>query len=408
MSDLAWLHGVRLKYGPAVSLVDLSAGGAQIETEGHRLAPGTTVAIEIATRSGDFVVPSRIVRCHVTGISRHTLYRGALAFKRPFTFSEMNDTSAREADRNPVHEYARLVMALRRLSGSSGFASAETGLIGMGDATLAAVLTLMESPAGRRAGASFSRELSRLFTVITDAIEAGDCDDSQLSDELAEQLRRAVPARSIRLVDRTLPVLQTQDAICIDIATEHQPASKLLVEFPRSCRLEEWHFQLLKAAALLIALVKEVQRVRDLAEQRAREDALVNRPGWHRIVARYRDGRMIKGFGRDFFPAKGQVHIWPVVDGPPTARITIHLAHLKAVFFVHNLEGGEPGVGAATGVNQLGRTIEVTFLDGEVLAGTTLNYSAEGPGFFLIPSKPETNNLRVFAVNSAVSHVRFP
>src|SRR5262245_9654703 len=147
MSDLSWLHGVRLKYGPLVSLIDLSAGGAQIETVGHRLHPGATVAIEIATRSGDFVVPSRIVRCQVAGISVHTLYRGALSFKRPITFPEMNETSAREADRNPIHEHARLAMALRRLSGSGGPVS-PSGLIGVGDSALAAVLDLIESPAG--------------------------------------------------------------------------------------------------------------------------------------------------------------------------------------------------------------------------------------------------------------------
>src|SRR5216684_128045 len=37
ISELAWLNQVRVKYGPAVSLIDLSSGGAQIETASYRL-----------------------------------------------------------------------------------------------------------------------------------------------------------------------------------------------------------------------------------------------------------------------------------------------------------------------------------------------------------------------------------
>ena len=43
LSELAWLTQVRVKYGPDVSLIDLSAGGAQIETTSYRLKPGSTV-----------------------------------------------------------------------------------------------------------------------------------------------------------------------------------------------------------------------------------------------------------------------------------------------------------------------------------------------------------------------------
>ena len=47
-------------------------------------------------------------------------------------------------------------------------------------------------------------------------------------------------------------------------------------------------------------------------------------------------------------------------------------------------------------------------MDGEVVRGTTLNYTVEGSGFFLSPHEPRGNNLRIFVVHDAVRHVQFP
>jgi hypothetical protein len=54
-----------------------------------------------------------------------------------------------------------------------------------------------------------------------------------------------------------------------------------------------------------------------------------------------------------------------------------------------------------------GRRLEVTFLDGEVLVGSTMNYQPHGPGFFLLPADPGSNNLRTFVVSGSTRHVRF-
>ena len=129
--------------------------------------------------------------------------------------------------------------------------------------------------------------------------------------------------------------------------------------------------------------------------------------GWHRLVVRYNDGRMLKGFGRDYYPAKGQVHIWQAPDGPPQSRISVQLSHLKAVFFVHDFEGATGVELPAAGANA-GRQINVTFVDGEAMAGRTLNYRADGPGFFMTPTDAATNNHRIFVVNNAVRTVQFP
>ncbi|MBN2246011.1 MAG: hypothetical protein JW755_09220, partial [Candidatus Aminicenantes bacterium] len=123
-----------------------------------------------------------------------------------------------------------------------------------------------------------------------------------------------------------------------------------------------------------------------------------------KVVARYIDGRIVKGLSQDFFPNKDRFHVYPA-DKSSGEAAEIFLKELKAVFFVRDfvgnfqynerkeyLEGDKPS----------GRKIEVTFKDGEVLVGTTLGYDPSRPGFFLFPADPKSNNVRVFAVTTAV------
>ena len=49
----------------------------------------------------------------------------------------------------------------------------------------------------------------------------------------------------------------------------------------------------------------------------------------------------------------------------------------------------------------------VTFIDDEVLVGTTLNYRPDGCGFMVTPLDLASNNERVFVVSQSVRHVQF-
>ena len=61
----------------------------------------------------------------------------------------------------------------------------------------------------------------------------------------------------------------------------------------------------------------------------------------------------------------------------------------------------------AKGENVSGLKLELTFADGEVLAGSALlGYDPKRQGNFLIPADQKSNNTRVFAVSSAVKSVR--
>jgi hypothetical protein len=128
-----------------------------------------------------------------------------------------------------------------------------------------------------------------------------------------------------------------------------------------------------------------------------------------KVVARYIDGRIVKGLSQDFFPNKDRFHVYPA-DKSSGEAAEIFLKELKAVFFVRDFVGDSQyneRKEYVEGDKPSGRKIEVTFKDDEVLVGTTLGYDPSRPGFFLFPVDPKSNNIRVFAVTTAVKKVRF-
>jgi hypothetical protein len=121
------------------------------------------------------------------------------------------------------------------------------------------------------------------------------------------------------------------------------------------------------------------------------------------VVARFMDGRVLKGTTHDFSPQKPIFHL--AVWGEPNARaIAVPLGALKALFFVKSYQGDAKRVDdhdLATAKGQ-GRKVEVTFSDGEVISGFTTGYSKDKAGFFVIPADPNGNNARVFVISAAV------
>lgn len=75
---------VRLRTGHEVSLVNVSGGGALVETSA-RLLPGTAVILHVHAEQRTIAVRARVVRCHVCTIDKDAgvRYRGAVAFAEP-------------------------------------------------------------------------------------------------------------------------------------------------------------------------------------------------------------------------------------------------------------------------------------------------------------------------------------
>jgi hypothetical protein len=128
-----------------------------------------------------------------------------------------------------------------------------------------------------------------------------------------------------------------------------------------------------------------------------------------KVVARYSNGKIIKGFTQDFFPNKDSFHLFQANNGSCEA-IEVFVRDLKAIFIVRDFKGSrlsEERKFYTKGEKPSGRKVEVAFVDGEVLVGSTLGYDPKRQGFFIFPADPKSNNERIFAVSSAVKQVRF-
>ena len=123
------------------------------------------------------------------------------------------------------------------------------------------------------------------------------------------------------------------------------------------------------------------------------------------VVVHYADGRIVKGHATDFFPNKETFHL--EVKGPGEAN-EIKVSELKGIFFVKTFEG-DPTHDERKDLERvgLGKRIEVSFKDGELLMGYTSGYSPERMGFFVFPADPESNNEKVFVVTAATANVSF-
>jgi hypothetical protein len=127
---------------------------------------------------------------------------------------------------------------------------------------------------------------------------------------------------------------------------------------------------------------------------------------YKKVVARYWDGLLLRGYTNDFHPSKAHLHLSSHPTSGPAAMVP--LSQLKALFFVREFEGNPGHVEEKQFVTRPpGRKIEVTFRDGEVLVGSTLNYRPDGQGFFVQPADPRSNNLRVFVTHAVIRHIRF-
>ena len=130
----------------------------------------------------------------------------------------------------------------------------------------------------------------------------------------------------------------------------------------------------------------------------------------NKVVARFVDGRTIKGFTNDFIPGKDRFHILAPEAAAGTRPVEVKTTDLKAIFFVKEFEGNSEHAESnafSPARPPAGRKIRVVFKDGETLVGTTQGYQSGRPGFFLIPADADSNIMRCYVVAGATREVGF-
>lgn len=128
-----------------------------------------------------------------------------------------------------------------------------------------------------------------------------------------------------------------------------------------------------------------------------------------KVIARFRDGRLLKGISMNFRHEGSYFHI-EEPDKPYGEGTRVDLKDLKAVFFVKSFEG-KPGYEERSVFDQApsnGRPVRVSFSDGEQITGMLQHaIDPKESGFFLYPADAESNNDHIFALREAVSKVEY-
>ena len=125
------------------------------------------------------------------------------------------------------------------------------------------------------------------------------------------------------------------------------------------------------------------------------------------VVARFADGRVVKGSSLDVDPKRPFFH----VSTPEGEMVVVAIADLKALFFVRSLSGDSSHVYgdeiAPTDTRMRGaRLVEVTFKDGEQITALSLRYPPNQAFFFLTPVDSSGNNIRVLVNRTFVESTR--
>lgn len=125
-----------------------------------------------------------------------------------------------------------------------------------------------------------------------------------------------------------------------------------------------------------------------------------------KVVARFLDGRTLKGATHDFSPDKEHFHVVPE-GGDRSRAVAVPIGALKAIFFVKSFKGNKYQVDDRTFrlAGDRGRPVRIRFKDGEEIAALAPGSTVGRGGFFVVPADPRSNNQRIFVVRAAVAEV---
>lgn len=135
-----------------------------------------------------------------------------------------------------------------------------------------------------------------------------------------------------------------------------------------------------------------------------------------KAVTRLINGKVLKGYIKEFSPDQNEVNIKEEVTGN---MHPVRIGDVKAVFFVKSFEGDhEHKERKSYGLAKIkGKRVFVKFRDGEGLVGFLegdvpwqkgfflSKQDSNLKGFFLLPVDEDTNNIKVFVVSSSVDDV---
>jgi hypothetical protein len=212
----------RLKPGPLLTLIDVSAGGALIQTPA-RLTPGAHVLIEFlapGTRRGT-VLRSRVMRSQVTGLDGCVRYRGACSFDDVLELGEFLTPAGVNVD--------------------------EGGRAAMNFELYGPPLALAPPPASPEAG------LSELFDEVN-RMRTARASRGTIIGYVDAWLRNRVPLLGVRVNAAAANTLRAGDVLSFRMPpVQGDGRGGLCIEFRPACALDESQRRLLEAGACVMS-----------------------------------------------------------------------------------------------------------------------------------------------------------
>ena len=91
------LKGIALTQGNTARVVDISRGGALIETD-VRLCPQTKIGFKILMEQGDFRITGSVLRSSIKSLKGTPIYQSAIVFENPLTVLDTIQPSKTEVE----------------------------------------------------------------------------------------------------------------------------------------------------------------------------------------------------------------------------------------------------------------------------------------------------------------------
>jgi hypothetical protein len=252
--ELRGLHAVRIPLGPAVSLVDVSAGGALVESD-QPLRRDAEARLELTGEGGVTTVPFRVVRSWVSGLDGTRRFRGAFRFSEPLDLTSLMLPDAPPAPgAGPRTQVDRLDVAFETIlaqwvsdSHDALPAASRADTIEQLRALRASGQSATGNPAGKAAGALLDQAIA--------AAEGGELRKVTLG-QVERLVGQAMPALTVRFAGSPGPSPAGGELLYFRVPARSGCAPRVLnIEVPHGATLEAWQFRLLKASTWVAAVV---------------------------------------------------------------------------------------------------------------------------------------------------------
>jgi hypothetical protein len=215
---------VRIPNRPAVSLVDLSSGGALLQIT-FPARPGSRFAVQLQTTGERLELPFQLLRCYVADIREGVTYHAAGAFDR---LLDLQKLPSRASDAVPT-----LITALEQLQTAGQKSPIQTRADAEFTETLGEVIAML------RRGESVDLVALKVKSRLTQTYESLTIVPSQSSNRgaltsvdafgYALTSRHALSVHDRRVLKSNAQLISMLDACCREMREEFAPISPQLV-----------------------------------------------------------------------------------------------------------------------------------------------------------------------------------